>query len=334
MRKLIIFATLLLLVQVGLVVVLNLGNKGARMTAVDADFLGATAESANNLTITDGEGKSLELVAKDGKWQMPASQNSQADSAMVSALLEKLGKLKQGFTEATSDEAAKRFKVAVDDFERHVVLQKDGSKVADFYIGTSPGFRQVHARKDGESSIVSLALSTFEFDTDPAKWLDKTVLQVKTDDMKSLKLQDIVLTKKDKDWTLEGNVDGELDKAQVDDLLGRVATLSVEKVIAAERAKQLMGGTVATQLVVELTDGRSVTYDFVQDDENSYAVKRSDLQLVYGVHKIVVDGLLGFSRDKLLKKEVAPQTPDAGATPDGAAPVPEGPAAVGPAAQQ
>jgi len=325
MKKLIIFATVVLLVQIGLVAVLNLGSHRSQMAAVDTDFVGAAVTGADNLTITDGEGKSLQLELKDGSWLLPASQNATADKLLVTNLLTKIGSLKEGFTVATSDEAVKRFKVADDDFERHIVLKKDGKSVADFYLGTSPGFRQVHARKNGEKGVVALALSTFEFDTGAEKWLDKAVLQLKAEDLKAIRMQDIALTRNDKKWVLESEAQGEPVQEQVDDLVGRITSLTVQNLLAPEKSKELFVGAIGLQLNVETNDGRKLSYDFVKDGEDSYAVKRSDQELVYSVHKIVVDGLLGFNREKLLTQN-GPSTADNGVSEDGVT-EPAGPAA-------
>lgn len=310
MRKFIILAAILLLAQVGLVVALNLGSNGKKMAAVDAVFLNDVVADADSLKITDGDGNIVELTGKDGNWVLPVLQGASAGQNMVVSLLEKLSVLKQGFTVATSSEAAKRFKVADDVFERHVVLQKSGETVADFYLGTSPGFRQVHARKQGDTGVVTLALSTFEFDTDPAKWLDTTILQLPSDDIVSITLPDVVLKKEDDNWKLEGNVDGELDMDAVEDLVSRISSLTLQDVIGRERSEELFAGDSQLSMGVGLKDGLEIAFNFVQDDEDSYGLKRSDEPLVYRIHKIVVEGLSGFTRDKLLGRTQDTQDAD------------------------
>ena len=306
MRKLILITATLLLVQIGLVVAVNMGNRATTMSAVDTVFLSNDVTDTDDITVTDGEGKVLHMVLQEGKWQLPASQNAQADKVQINDLLGRLAGIKQGFTVATSAEAARRFKVADGDFERRVVLKKGQDTVADFYLGTSPGFRQIHARKEGAQGIVTLALSTFEFDADPQKWLDKSVLQIKDENLANIRLKDISLARKDKEWVLEGHMDGPLDQDEVNDLLGRIENLTVQDVMSADRAKELFVPGSELSMSVGLGDGSVLSYDFVQDDENSYGLRRSDQNVVYKVHKIVVEGLSGFNRERLMKKAEAP----------------------------
>lgn len=86
------------------------------------------------------------------------------------SILTKLSGLKQGFAVGTTAAAVKRFKVADDLFQRHVV-QAGENPVGDLYLGTSPGYRQIHARKAGTENVVAVELSTFELEPKADQWL-------------------------------------------------------------------------------------------------------------------------------------------------------------------
>ncbi|MEQ8692832.1 MAG: DUF4340 domain-containing protein, partial [Pseudomonadales bacterium] len=51
-------------------------------------------------------------------------------------------------------------------------------QLADIYLGTSPGFQRVHARKAGEDEIFSVELSNYELPLTVDGWLDKALLSI------------------------------------------------------------------------------------------------------------------------------------------------------------
>jgi hypothetical protein len=203
MQRLIFAAVALLLVQLGLILLVNSGNKGLESAPANTSFLDVSGKSVDSMELTDGEGKKLLITKKENTWILPGLQNAAADKGQVNSLLDKLQGLKQGFVNATSAEAAKRFKVAKDSFERHVVLKAGDSVVGDFYVGTSPGFRQVHCRREGSDNIVALPLSTYELDVDGSKWLDKNVLHLEQKNISVIHLPAVNLSLIDKKWQLD-----------------------------------------------------------------------------------------------------------------------------------
>ena len=329
MQRLIFAAVALLLVQLGLIVLVNSGKNGLEPAPANTSFLDLAGKKVDSMELIDGDGKKLLITKKNDTWILPGMENAAADKGQINSLLEKLQGLKQGFVVATSAEAAKRFKVAKDSFERHVVLKAGENTAASFYVGTSPGFRQVHCRREGTDNIVALALSTYEFDVDGSKWLDKNVLHLDEKKISALHLPAVSLSLTDKKWRFDGGAGVSPDQEKVSDLLSRISGLAIEDLVDQAKGKALSAAGDAQSFSI-VQDGKTLEYHFAKFDDNSYCLKRSGMELYYKVHKLVVDGITGFDTGKLTPKSEAPK--EAAPAKDAAAPVEKPAAEADPAA--
>jgi len=57
-----------------------------------------------------------------------------------------------------------------------VTLSSDGEALAEFYLGTSPGYQRVHARAVDSDDVFSVELSNYELGVKVDSWMDKTLL--------------------------------------------------------------------------------------------------------------------------------------------------------------
>jgi hypothetical protein len=125
---------------------------------------------------------------------------------------------------ATSAGAAGRFQVSEDSFQRRIVLSSNGEVLAEFYLGTSPGYQQVHARRAGSDDIYSVGLSNYQVPAEPGEWLDKTLLQSQGE---------IEAVVRDGAWSVERGEEGWLvnggaaDQGAVEQLVERLEQLRV-----------------------------------------------------------------------------------------------------------
>jgi hypothetical protein len=304
MRRMIIAAAVLLAIQLALAVALNITDKGSRAVSPAAPLFGYAADAVTDLSIIGPEGDRVVLRKKDGGWILPDLFAAPAAGEQVNGLLTKLADLKQGFTVAASAEAARRFKVADDGFERHVVVKEGDLVVGDLYIGSSPAFRQVHARKAESADIFTIALSNFDLETGGDKWLDKNMFRLKTDDIDSLAFADFDLRRKDEGWRLADLEEGrELDKNVVDDLLVAVVGLTIQEVLNPQEVADLFKVEPALAFTVGLKDGSKLEYRFAKPDADFFVLKQSGRELYCKVHTIQVENLRKYTREKLVKQE-------------------------------
>lgn len=119
--------------------------------------------------------ESVQLHKGADGWQV-GDQGLPADNAKISEVLDKLVNLAATWPVATSSDSAVRFEVTETNFQRRLVLENVDGVIADLMLGTSPGYRRVHARADGADEVYSVDLSNYEVPVDTDQWLDKTLL--------------------------------------------------------------------------------------------------------------------------------------------------------------
>lgn len=149
----------------------------ALMAPLDDDaapdqLLSFAAADVDRLTVSDGAAE-LEVQRDGDNWLVSGVA---ADAGKMADILGKLAAIDAPWPVATSSASAARFEVSEDEYQRHVVLYAAGERVADLYLGTSPGYQRVHARRADSDEVFSVALSNYEIGVDADNWVDKTVL--------------------------------------------------------------------------------------------------------------------------------------------------------------
>ncbi len=317
MKAIIYAAAALLILQIGLTVAVHQQQTtNLESTAPDSAFLSFTPESISSVLIKGPENEELVLQKSDKGWIMPSAFSAPVSKRQVDDLLQKLADARQGLAVAISKGAAKRFKTAEDDFERHVILKQGDTVAADFYLGTSAGLRNSHVRKAGEDTVVSIPAGSHEVDVEADSWLDRTLADLNKDDLKAVVLGDISLSRKEEDkekvWLLDGATKEETEQEAVDKLLNKVTAISVQSVLDPATSAELFTKDPVVQFTVTKEDDSKVTYAFAENDEDDYFIlKMSNNELYFKVGKWLVDDLTEAKREKLLKgyEEKKEETP-------------------------
>jgi hypothetical protein len=117
---------------------------------------------------SSGEGaKTVDLVKKDAGWVVASSFDYPADQAKVTDALTPITKLAAAAPIATQAGRHKQLKVADGDFERKLVITRDGKDLT-LYIGSSAGARRTAFRVGGEDSVYGVTgLSIGAIGTEP-----------------------------------------------------------------------------------------------------------------------------------------------------------------------
>jgi hypothetical protein len=301
MQKIITIAAVVLVLQLGIFAIVQFSGKGKDFQPPDTPFLQFIPDAVTSVEIIGEDTSKIVLERKEKGWIIPAFYSAPANADQVNSLLARILMLKQGFIVATSEEAVKRFKVADDSFVRHVLLKAGDKLVGDFFVGTSPGFRQIHARKAGTNNVIALALSTFELETSPDQWLDKNLFKVDLTDLETVSFANFVLTKKDSNWELEGLPEGRLtDTKAAADFISKVSNLSIQTLMKPQEAGALFNGSPVLQCTFGKKGGTKIELQLVKADGDFYALKRVDGDLYGKVHKIQVEALMKFTKDSFL----------------------------------
>ena len=185
-------------------------------------FLDVLFEEVTSISIASDE-ESVDLLREGDSWVL--GDGKPADGEKIERVFSDFTSVKGGWPVATSISSAERFEVADDLFQKHVVLSISDDVVADVYIGTSPGYRNIHARNAGSSSVYSIKFSSYELSTDSTGWLDKKLLSADGELTQIIREGKFTLTKNDGTWVSDPLV--ELDVEEVDTFVDRFADLSV-----------------------------------------------------------------------------------------------------------
>lgn len=265
MKRWIVLCAVLVLVQIGLTVATHLNGRGNEVKAAKGPLLSLQGVTIDGLLLEDDKGQQLRVQKIKDRWVLPASDNFPADSTHIEGLLEKLTKLQRGWPEATTAEAASRFKVTENGFVHKMTLLQDDKPASVVYFGTSPGLRKLYLRANKDVEIHSLATTSQELDTKVEHWIDTTALYLKPEHIMRVDLPGLVLKRSKDGLQPEGLQEGEeVIKDRLEALLDRLAHLSIINVLGKESKSEYGMSAPALQYTVELEGGTTVTYAFGQ----------------------------------------------------------------------
>ena len=220
----------------------------------------------DGIEIAEGSANSVVLVKEDGKWVIPSSAGFPADAAKVSGLLTKLAGLKKGWPVATSAEAAKRFKVSDDAFERRVVLKSGGGTLGELLLGTSPNFKSVSVRAGGDGNVYSVAFSTYEVGARGDEWQDRGLLNIQQDQIASIAIGDVLLERKDGKYVLPGLAAGQKqDETATYRLTGALTYPVFEAVVGKGAEAQAKVSAPDIEITVKRTSGEPIVLKYKKE---------------------------------------------------------------------
>jgi hypothetical protein len=199
------------------------GNDAATDSAVFLDFEPALVD---RVSIADGDGDVAVLVRRaegdDGGWELEGGHP--ADSVKIDDLLEDLASLKAPWPVATTTQSAQRFEVTGEDYQRHVVFSAADKPVADFYLGTSPGYRRVHARREAADEVFSIDFSNYQAPTAADDWLDKSLLAAAGEITSVARVDAWQAARSEEGWLIDAEA---ADSDAVDQLVDSLTSLRV-----------------------------------------------------------------------------------------------------------
>lgn len=210
-----------LAVQVVLIGTLLAARTGA--VAEPEPFLSFDIGTVDALSVSNDEG-TVELTKAGDEWQLP--EGLPADGSKVERVLAKLSDTSGGWPVASKASTAERFEVTEDSHQRHVTLRTGDETLADFYLGTSPGYRKAHARHADDDDIFAITFSNYEAGVQESDWLDKSLLRPDGALTAVERVDGFALTKAD-DGVWAARDGAELDQGKAETFAGRFSGLSV-----------------------------------------------------------------------------------------------------------
>ncbi|MEZ5535595.1 MAG: DUF4340 domain-containing protein [Thiolinea sp.] len=287
MKVAIMLLAALAAVQVVLAVITHSGGTQVAGESVHGMLLEFDKAAVDQLVVQSA-GSNIELKKSGDRWQ--TADGFPANAAKVTGLLDKLAELKYGLPVGVSEDALSRFKVADDDFERHLLLKQGDKVLADLYLGSGAGARQSHVRRAAEQTVYTTALGSYDLAEDAGEWQDKTVLQLDEKSVKTVELGELKLEKISKDketapvWQAAKLADGKLlNQANINEALQPLWNLRFAEVLGKEAQDSY--GLAKPALTLKLTyEQGEREYRFGKMDEgDDYVLKVSDREEYFRV---------------------------------------------------
>lgn len=293
----------LLIVQVALAVGLSLGGGDFGARAAGEPLFAFDPDAVQRIALRNGNGGTVQVVRGEDGWSLPEHYGFPAAEGNVRRLLGTLEGLAPALPVATSREAAERFRVAEDSFERRIDLfDGEGERLARLYVGDSPGARRAYVRAAGAAAVYEAEADRAALGAEPADWTDPMALRRKPEELKRIEAGDVTLVRDEEgEWRLQGLEDGQsTDPKATRELVGRLAFLQYDRVLG-KVGDEPAGGRKVTTVTLTPKEGAPVEYRLRKDGNDGYTLTTSDLPWRFRVTKGQAEPLTGIDRATLVK---------------------------------
>ncbi len=279
---------LVLLIQCGLVAIGYWPTPSPEDGSTGQGLAPFSIDAIDELRIGDEFDNEAILVRSGKQWLLPDLENLPADSLKVDTLLQGITGQQFSWPIAHSAAARQRFQVADYYYQRRLTLLSTGEKLATLYLGTSPGFRKVHARNDRQNAIYGITLDTFAAPAVNAEWLEPRLLQIRAPlridaDLYNLHLENGV-------W--RSRTGGVPDERELETLITALKTLQVDGVADEDLQRELFTAEADLVMNIESLTGE-VTLQLVTLNDEHF-IHSSEYPLFFKLSAYDFDRLAGI----------------------------------------
>lgn len=288
--------TILLVLQVLLMIGVFAYQQNSRLQVDSQPLLGIKTTDIDRVVIQEANNK-VTLQKNGGEWQLPEQLQLPVDKQKLDDILQKLDSTKLTWPVTNTASSHERFEVTGTKFQRRVELFQGDTKKADLWLGSTPGFKKIHVRREGEDQVYAVELTAFEFATTSKDWLQKDLLAVK--DVSLIKAADYEIQKTGDSWAFvaanQGASAETVNAAKATELANAFNGLQVQEVIT-----QVPQGETKKAMVKSVTD--EFEYEFIKA-ENNYFVKRNDRDIYFKLSQYEFERIANVNRSSFLASE-------------------------------
>ena len=242
---------LILIIQCGMVAVLYWPQQIPSDAEEVESLLPFDPDEIDEIYVGDSQGNEAVLLRMSDQWILPDLAGMPIDREMIDKLRSSISNRAGEWPIATTAASRQRFQVAAYLYQRRLTLIGGGELLATIYLGTSPGFRKVHARNDAQDAIYSIPYNNFEAPTEAGAWLDKTLLQI----AEPLKIQAGEYTVSNEDTGWVSSRGGQPDERELAALLLGLRSLQVDGIADEDMQRTLAIAAPELSLEIETEDG-------------------------------------------------------------------------------
>jgi Domain of unknown function (DUF4340) len=288
--------TILFIAQVLLILGVFAYQENSRVQVDAQPLLGIKSADIDRMVIQDASNK-VTLQKTGSQWQLPELHQLPVDKQKLDGILQKLDGTKLTWPVTTTASSHERFEVIGTKFQRRIELFQGDVKKADLWLGSTPGFKKIHLRREGEDQVYTVELTAFEFATASNDWLQSGLLAVK--DARSIKAADYELQKTGDAWNFvaasQGISDDKVNASKAMDLANALSTLQVQEVVT-----QVPQGET-TKISVKSAAGE-FNYEFTKAGSD-YFVKRNDRDVTFKLLQSEFERIANVKKASLLASE-------------------------------
>ena len=294
---------LLLILQAGLVAWVQLRGDAPDAFEVDTPLLAVDAESMDTVTIEQPGEALLRITRKDGGWGLSDKDGYPVLPAKFEKFADKLLNARRSWPVGRTLVAARQFKVTPDHFERRVRFLRGTDVLGDVFLGSSPGFRKVHARLDGDEHTYAIDFNAFDAPVEAGQWYDTEILKTAVEDIARIDLGVYALKADGGAFQVEGLRENErTDAEEVRKLVERVSEVGFTGILFENGKAIFDAGTRVLEYTIEMKDGPAVTHTVAAPEEGrEYILKSSAHPHYFKVVRDRFDDLRDTSRVQLVK---------------------------------
>jgi len=290
---------LVLLIQAGIIAAVYWTEEDSRQQAVAQALAPFDMDSIDQVQIVDEYDNETVLKKAGDHWILPTLANLPANPDMVQKLLKGIS-AQNSWPIAQSIVARQRFQVADYHFQRSLTLSRAGEQLGTIYLGTSPGFRKVHARNSDQQAIYSISFNTFDAPAVRGAWLEPKLLQIRAP--VSVTADSYSLNREGGSWLADtGRAP---DERELQALLTALRTLQIDGVATSDRQRDLSEAEADLVLQVQSLAGATTLELFTLEQE--HFILSSEYKLFFGLGAYDFDRLTGIDF-RLISGEAAIQ---------------------------
>jgi Domain of unknown function (DUF4340) len=226
---------LVLLIQCGITAAVFWPRQIQVNTSTEQALAPFSDSAIDEVRISDAFNNEVVLARSGKQWLLPELEQVPADTAKVDALLHSIIHQAGSWPIGHSPAAQQRFQVAKNYYQKRLTLWSQGEQLGTIYLGTSPGFRKVHARNESQDAIYSINLEAQQSSALGTDWLDPGLLQVRT----PLRIDADLYNLYFENGVWRSGTGGTPDEQELQVLIAALKTLQVEGVADGNLQREL-----------------------------------------------------------------------------------------------
>ena len=314
MKRIIQILAAVLIVQLILVVIMSATQNRDRGAFVSNEkLLDVDLAAVDQITLEQADKSTLHLKKTGTGWILADRGDFPVARFKFDSAINKLLLVNKSWPVATTDSAAKHFRVADDSFERKITFRNADSVVKTLLLGSAPGFKKIHARVADSNDIHQITYSVFEANADADAWTDKDYLKLTGNPIVRAQLPDsLVLEKLGEQMTVASLMSTEeINQEMIKSLMENLQGISFTSVLGTENKAEYNQDKPVLEYNLELENGDPISYSFSKLGESKDLVlKTSSHPYFFKVMPATVSIIQEAKRHTLVKPTTTPTDND------------------------